>query len=477
MGQNSIRHNALGLSLALLATYSLSAQAPDLHSIITSAEAQSGGRIGLELRRISDGKMLYQHRSAETFTPASVVKVLTTGAALSTLGANYRFSTPVYMVGKRQASMLEGGLLIKGSGDPSLASLLIPRDTLRFEMGLLQSLQSKGVRHISGAIYIDASLPQGLGVHPSWEAEDIVETYGAGLYGLNYRDNSLSLGVAPALGRKGKPRLSDYDARSGINWRNNLNGGGRGRIRIELSPKESQVTLAGTTSRGASLRLANPDPASYALGVLSSTLVNNGVQIGKVGRRSYAGFETEGELIYTHYSKPLDTLALITNHRSQNLYAEALGSRIAPELGAGRAVERFWYERLGSKVSGLKLSDASGLSRENKLSPKVMTLALTYLFGGREPGDGVLVATLPQVGLDGTVRSFMHSEELTAYLKSGSMKGVVCYAGYIYYEGEWYTLAYLSNGFSSGASSRRVLKNFLRAIFPNPYYQEDEDAG
>lgn len=437
--------------------------------IIVQTEAESSARIGLSITRISDGAELYSHRTQELFVPASVVKVLSTGAAMRQEGPRYRFSTRIYTVGEVRGGVLHGGLLIRGGQDPSIGSRLIPGDSARLAKELYLTLRQAGISRIEGAIYIDASMHAGLGVHPSWETEDIGNAYGAGLYGFNYLDNSLDLYVTtPSKGSR-RPSYTLGDSLAGISWLNDLRTRRGGDILPILTPTEPRIRLTGSLPPGLKdyhVRVANPDPAAYATAWLRASLEEQGISVSKAGARSYTGYVPEGQLLHTYHSLPLDTLSIITNHRSQNLYAEAIASILDTLHTRGGALERYWQRATGLGSADIVLSDGSGLSRGNRLSPRGLSKALRILFGGAEPDDGALVGTLPQVGLEGTVRRLMPSEDITAYLKSGSMRGVACYAGYVYYGGEWYTLVYLSNGFDSAAASRRVLTDFLRSIFP-----------
>lgn len=447
-------------------------------NIILEGEERLGGRVALSLTRISDGKTLYSHRPDQPMIPASVVKVLSTGAAMRVLGASYRFPTQVYMIGEVRGDTLDGALLLRGGIDPSVASRLIPRDTLRLSSELAMALRLQGVRYVRGGLHIDGSMERGLGPHPSWEAEDIGLSYGAGVYGFNYRDNYYDLYLRTSTRIGSNAEIVGRDSLGGITWINSLKAGTREHIDRYLIPMKPEVRLEGTLPRGRQaihLRVASPSPAHYAGQHLKAELEHRGIAIQGEVHTSYVGYELEGRLIHTYYSRRLDTLSIIANHRSNNLYAEAIAAAIDPRLGGGPAVQSYWQRRLKLSPEAMYIVDGSGLSRANRMTATAMTHILIDLFGGLEPHDGALVGALPQVGLDGTVRRLMPAGELTAYLKSGTMRGVACYAGYIYHRGEWYTLTYLSNDMPSAAASRRVLTSFLRAVFGGAVVPSQEE--
>lgn len=404
------------LIISLIALYggviqptSISAQAPhtsNIEAMIQDAESQYNARVGLSLIRLSDKKKLYEYRVREGFTPASVVKILSTGAALRQHGRRYRFATEVYVVGKIEGNTLNGGLLLRGCGDPSTATNLIPGESYRLGRELSKALSERGIKHITGGLYLDASMPTSSGAVDSWEEEDLDQAYGAGLFGLNWGDN-----------RQGS--------------------------RSNKNPAESLGQNIET-----SLRLS-------------------GISLGKGLVYSYEGYEPEGILLYTHYSQSLEKLASITNHQSMNLYAEGIGRIVDEKTERGRALSHYWQRRLRLGSGDISLADGSGLSRANKLSPHGLAMALQDLFGGQTPEDGILLETLPRLGWEGTLRSLMPYTKTQAYLKSGTMRRVSSYAGYVYYGGEWYALVYLTNGFPRATQARGLLTALIEDVFFN----------
>lgn len=457
---------ALAIALMTLgATFAAAGQTDQLEQL----ERQYGARIGIDIIRLSDSARLYSRRAQELFVPASTVKILSTGAALRKHGRDFRFATSVYAVGEVQADTLRGGLLIVGSGDPSIASRFIPSDTTRFHSELIEALHSSGIHHVDGGLYIDASMPTDMGVHPSWMVEDIGKPYGAGWYGFNYRDNALSLPtIIEGRGRRAQSRVLPSDETAGFRISSTIRPAKRRSVQVELMPFFPEIRLLGTLPSGGtkfSLRTANPDPAQTAALDLKRRLERAGVSVRKEPTRSYTGYEREGLPIHTYYSAPLDTLCLMTNHRSINMYAEAITATLANEGTPGKALEQYWRTLTGLGEEAIRLCDGSGLSRNNALTPEAMSRILVELFGGHSPHDGALIETLPQAGREGTVRHLMKSDDLTAYLKSGTMRGVSCYAGYIFHDGEWYCLTYFANGFPSASLARTALTGLLRRVF------------
>jgi D-alanyl-D-alanine carboxypeptidase/D-alanyl-D-alanine-endopeptidase (penicillin-binding protein 4) len=82
-------------------------------------------------------------------SPASVIKVMTTYAAVLKLGFDYKWPTNFYAQGKIKNGVLQGDLIVKGFGDPTLSSRDLP--------GIVAKIKAKGIRKITGNIVIDRS--------------------------------------------------------------------------------------------------------------------------------------------------------------------------------------------------------------------------------------------------------------------------------------------------------------------------------
>src|SRR5206468_9574795 len=95
------------------------------------------------------GRPVASHRESVPMTPASVLKLVTTYAALDLLGPAYTFKTDVLATGSLQGGVLEGDLVLRGGGDPKL--------TYERAWQLVLQLRSRGVREVRGDIVIDRS--------------------------------------------------------------------------------------------------------------------------------------------------------------------------------------------------------------------------------------------------------------------------------------------------------------------------------
>ncbi|HZC66400.1 MAG TPA: D-alanyl-D-alanine carboxypeptidase, partial [Candidatus Dormibacteraeota bacterium] len=179
--------SAISLSLApLLFTAAANAQSPDTLANridkITSRPVFRHANFGIEFYSLDENTVVYAQNADKLFVPASTTKLLTEGTLLAKLGADYRFHTRVYRSGPiDKKGHLKGDLILVASGDPNLSNRLQPDGTLAFQdedhsyqgpavagdpltaiKEIAKQIAAKGVRKISGHIYIDSSLfPEG----------------------------------------------------------------------------------------------------------------------------------------------------------------------------------------------------------------------------------------------------------------------------------------------------------------------------
>lgn len=160
----------------------------------------SGAQVGICIRTLS-GKVLREENAGLNFIPASNLKIVTAGAALKRLGADFRFETAVAYSGSVGTDgVLHGDLYIIGGGDPTLgsqAALAMPKDSLfsRWE----RAVRGAGIRSIAGSIIAD-SRRMPTEVNGSWMYEDLGTYYGATCSALMFNENCLEITVAPGTG-------------------------------------------------------------------------------------------------------------------------------------------------------------------------------------------------------------------------------------------------------------------------------------
>ncbi len=443
----------------------------EVRKIIRADEQEFGGELAVSVVDCASNKEVFAYRGSERLTPASVVKILSTGAALQSFGRGYRFPTLIYGTGGQKGRTYKGNIVIVGQGDPSIASNYIEGEEERLSQEIIKVLKGRRINNINGRLIVNAYLSEEQGAIPSWQLDDIGWYYGTGLYGFNYKDNKFSLKVGTHLRYGRRPRRLTWDKDLPIKFLNRMKVSRRERLTTYATPKEhySEILLKGTVPRrrqSYEMHLANPDPALYAARELSKSLKKAGIKLRYKARANYEESEVKGEVLHYYFSKPIDTLARITNHRSHNLFAEGFAALVANGEERGEAIDNYWTKRLGLAETELILADGSGLSRKDRLTARTLTSVLDDLLSDEMPEKSSMLYTLPKVGEEGTVSSLLSKDLIDARLKSGSMSGVVCYAGYVHYQGKWYAIALLSNHFNRNSNARNSIRSVLRTLFP-----------
>jgi len=154
-------------------------------------EILKSASIGLEIRDLKTGALLAERLSEKSLTPASTQKLITTAAALELLGSDFRFETEINYDGElTKLGILNGNLIIKGMGDPSLGSKYFKDEEVCKQ--LAQVIRALGVKSIKGKLIVDTDLFKAE-IPRTWIWEDIGNYYGAVPHPMSYKDNTYTL--------------------------------------------------------------------------------------------------------------------------------------------------------------------------------------------------------------------------------------------------------------------------------------------
>ncbi|MBT8398005.1 MAG: D-alanyl-D-alanine carboxypeptidase, partial [Gemmatimonadetes bacterium] len=145
------------------------------------------------------GQILYSRHAHLKFVPASNMKVLSTGTALSLLGPEYRYDTEIFGVGTlgESGSVLRGDLLLPATGDPTLSERFYPTAEAPLD-SLAQGLWAAGIRTVSGALVVDVSRWDSTTVPGSWMVQNLSGTSGATGGAFSIAEGVLNIEVTAA---------------------------------------------------------------------------------------------------------------------------------------------------------------------------------------------------------------------------------------------------------------------------------------
>ncbi|NRF66704.1 D-alanyl-D-alanine carboxypeptidase/D-alanyl-D-alanine-endopeptidase [Aquincola sp. S2] len=369
-------------------------------------------------------------QAQQPVNPASLFKLATTFAALELLGPGYTWNTPVWLKGRLRDGVLEGDLVIKGSGDPKL----VPERVWL----LLRRVQQQGVREIRGDIVLDRSAF----VAPSGTPADFD---GEPLKPYNVQPDALLLShksvlytftpdVMNGVARVGaEPPLHGLQVDPQVplltgpcdDWR----------AALKATPADPErMRFAGGFPLACGERnwpVAYADPASYNARLLQALWRELG---GRLTGSVRDGVAPSVSPSFEVSSPALAELVRDINKFSNNVMAQqvfltlGLTQRGSGSPEAARAALRDWLQlRLGERIDGLVIDNGSGLSRDARMSAEQLALLLQAAW--RSPVMPELIASLPLAGVDGTARR-ARSGSGRAHLKTGSLRDSAGIAGF-----------------------------------------------
>lgn len=431
----------------------------------------SGATVALLVRDLQTDSLLLSHRAKQRLCPASLTKLVTTSAFLALRGADYRFTMPLLLQGQQQDSLWVGDLLVGASGDPSLGSHYIPGQRTRLVDELASLLRGRGIRKITGDLRLMLHQAPEPAYGQYWLEEDLNSYYGVPVAGCNVGDNYADLFLTS---RGEEAEVDCRVAEVSLPVLSELTGAGRSDYSVHFTDRGDSLRFTGELRRGLSdhyQRMPLGSPSHYAALWLVEGLRQRGITVTGAPRLDYDR-RPEGELLGRYQSLPADTLVRITNFRSTNIYAEALAYALnSPEErpeGLPQGVLRYWTERLQLAPEALELRDGSGLSRSGRLEPEALELILRAAWQDSTL-QRPLLSSLPRAGYEGSVRSLKLRPELTAQVKSGSLRGVRGYAGYLEHEGRWYSVVYIANGAGAEAARQGFIQSMNELFYaPSP---------
>ncbi len=426
----------------------------------------------------ADGKAAprLSHRASVAMNPASVMKLVTTYAALDLLGPAYTWRTPVYADGTVRDGTLAGNLYIKGQGDPKL---VLERLWL-----LLRRLQGLGIRSISGDIVLDQSAFEPIEADPASFDGEPLRPYNAAPEALLLNFKAVVMTFAPQQGTgtatvQFDPPLAGVQMQARVPLGNADCGNYRALLKADFSDPR-RIGFAGSYPASCGEKTwaqAYADPSSYNERAVAGLWQEMGGKLGGVvrtGRLPAALSSPLAEPLFELTSPPLAEVIRDINKYSNNVMAQQLFLTLSlPERAPGgvavpnavdsaaqlfkpasrqasrELVARWWSERIGPGAP--LLDNGAGLSREGRISAQALAALLQNAY--RSPLMPELMSSLPIVGIDGTLRRSRAQAQGNAHLKTGSLRDVNAIAGYVHAaSGRLYVLVAIANHSNAAAA-------------------------
>ncbi len=447
----------LRLSLFLVfLLFAITVPARELPPTVTQALARARvptEAVSLVVEEAGTGTPLLRHRADRAVNPASVMKLVTTLAALETLGPGWSWKTPVYVEGTVREGVLQGNLHIQGQGDPKLVAERL--------WLLLRRVQGLGIRQITGDIVLDRSAFEVVASDPAEFDGEPLRPYNAAPDALLLNFKSVLMTFVPDR-TAGVARLHVEPPLAGVSWPAQipLREGPCNDYRSSLRADFSDPMLPRFAGRypadcgEKTWPLAYADPASYGARAIEGMWRAIG---GELQGRVREGRVPEGLTpAFALESPPLAELVRDINKYSNNVMTQQLFLTLSLQqqgrgtvAGSRELLGSWWRERFGTE-SEPQISNGSGLSREDRISAAALARLLQYAWAS--PLMPELMSSLPISGLDGTLRPARWRAEGSAHLKTGSLRDVASIAGYVHTpDGRRYVLVAVVNHPNAGA--------------------------
>jgi D-alanyl-D-alanine carboxypeptidase/D-alanyl-D-alanine-endopeptidase (penicillin-binding protein 4) len=441
------------LAPLLLAVLAFSARAdglpPEVLKALKTAQIPAAS-VGVVVQPVDTQAALVAHNSAQAMNPASVMKLVTTYAALDLLGPAYTWKTGAWSENPPVDGVLNGNLYLKGSGDPRFA--------IEHLWSLLRQLRVRGIRQIDGDIVLDRSVFNISTIDPGAFDDKPMRPYNVGPDGLLVNFRALTFALQP---QAGQPRLlaetpSDglrvdnqlrsVDGGCGPNWKDLIN------TRLVADRNGAVLEFTGTYGLQCGERSLNLSPLTADAqvdGLIRALWRELGGSLN--GRVRGGSLPAGARLIASNESAALADIVRDINKWSNNVMARqvflTLGNDTAPATPE-RARQRVndWLAQRGLRFPELVLDNGSGLSRVERISAGSLNRLLQDAWAS--PVMPELLSSLPIVGIDGTMRKRLNGTSATgrAHIKTGTLDGVKAAAGYaLDAQGRRYVVVFLIN--------------------------------
>ena len=424
----------------------------------TSAPSLKNASVGISMISLDSMNIIGEYNAMQSQITASTMKTVTSATALNILGKDFKFHTQVFTNGDIQNGNIDGDLIIKGGGDPTLDSEYMPQPST-FVDSIVTVLKNNGIQEIEGNIIIDESAYPAPYAPASWMIEDLGYDYGTSIHALNFSDNTLKLSYDLQKDNFTYNTLQTQNYLKVINHCNvideetdsiSLTG-----LELRLDVDTDILHLYGNVkAENKTITIANPSPDLLLRDSIEVALNKAGI---KIKHNESEGNKYKNSSLLLDYESP--ELSEIINSllvRSDNMYTECVLRAIAINSGKQATAEngveivkKFWEER-GIDVTGLFMIDGSGLARTNKAPASFFTHMLSVAYKELNQAGIVFHDLFPIAGINGTVKRVAAKTTAAGKfaLKSGSMSHVQCYVGYYPVEAPKYCIGILINSFT-----------------------------
>lgn len=395
--------------------------------------------ISVVVQSVEGGPTRISHRAKVPMNPASVMKLVTTYVALDSLGPAWVWRTSALMTGRLDNGVLDGDLLLRGSGDPAFS--------MEQMWLLLRDLRARGVRDIHGDVVTDRSIFAPMQHDPGAFDNEALAAYNVGPDALLFAHNALRIRIVPQTGSA--PMLWSEPPLDGVQVDNRVQivegecGDWKEALvaRISTLPGDgTRMTLqiSGRFARKCGERIWNIAPLPHDV-FFARALRAMWAELGGriTGRVRDGAIPSDAVALTGIDSPPLAQVIRDINKFSNNVMARQLfltlgaGSGAPADTSRAEAAVRAWMRQRGVALPSLVTDNGSGLSRTARLSANDLANLLRHAWSSSVMPE--FVSSMPVLSVDGTLQRRLRESPLSgqAHLKTGSLSDTRSIAGYV----------------------------------------------
>lgn len=451
---------AIGMSVLLAGQALAQDLAGDMRRLMSSAKTGQA-KIGVSIVDTSTGEVLFASHASDALMPASNMKILTSAAALWTLGPDYVYKTELREV--------DGSLVVVGSGDPALAdpellSKTEPKLTVEDVLNVMaESVHKAGVQDISQVVLDDRVFDRNY-IHPTWPENQLDKWYCAHVSGINFHTNLLAFYPRPSRdGAKGSPTIRVQPEVPWIDIENRAKtvNGERNTVSVLRTAEPTRFRFTGEVAvpTAVPIEVAINEPTELFGKLLVDRLRKAGVSVSEsAGMVRLAKPEEEFQKGRTLavVNTPIADIVKRCNTDSYNLYAECLLKTVGHQAtgmpgsweNGGKVLLMLLSEKLGpSYAASTRVADGSGMSRDNAVTPETLTRWLTVISRDKSIAD-TFIGSLAKPG-EGTLKRRFLGARLKCDIraKSGYINQVRSLSGFVTHRdtGERIAVSFIAN--------------------------------
>ena len=429
------------------------------------ASGVPGSSAALFVQEVGAPRPAVAFNAGAVMNPASTMKLVTTLAALELLGPTYAWKTEAYTAGTQRDDVLEGDLVLRGSGDPKL--------TVENFWLMLRALRARGLREIRGDLVLDRSYFEAVNQDEARFDNEPLRPYNVAPDAMliNFKAFRFTFVPDPERGVAQvtvEPRSALLELTASVRLADGPCNDWRAKLKADFGANGGMGAAARASFSGLypascgekSWNVALQSHPNFVLGVfrqlweeLGGTL-RGGVRDGEppAGAR----------LLYTNESPTLAEIVRDMNKFSNNVMARQIFLTLSAEMmkQPGRAdrsaqVVQGWLAQKGLGFPELVMENGSGLSRVERISAASMGRLLLAAYAS--PVMSEFVASMPLVAYDGTMKRRLKYESIAgqAHIKTGSLSDVRALAGYVLdARGRRFAVVFMVNHPNAGATQR-----------------------